>query len=155
MLFPCSIVGSLLQDTVFINFFSFCVKVPDQVDEGKAVGVVLLDFSKVFKTVPHSILPHKLSSCGMSRFMVCWVKNWPKGRAQRVIETGATFVWKLIISGVPQGSVLGPVLFNIFTSSLDAEAECSTGSFADDTKWELLLILPGSSILQRVLDRLE
>lgn len=90
----------------------------------------------------------------MSRLMMCWVKNELKGRAQRVVESGATSVWRLIISGIPQGSVLGPALFNIFTNSLDAEVECSTGSFVDDTKWKLLLILLESSILQRVLDKL-
>lgn len=99
-------------------------------DEGKAVDVVLLDFCKAFKTVPHSILPHKSSSCGMSRFMICYLK----GRVQRDVETGATSVWRQIISGFPLGSILGPVLFNVFTNSLDAEVECTTGRFVDDTK---------------------
>lgn len=103
-------------------------------DAEKAVDVVLVDFSNAFKTVPHSTLPHNLSSCGVSRFAMRWVKNWLKARAQRVVESGATSVWRLIISDIPQGSILGPALFNTFTNSLDAEVEGTTGSFADDTK---------------------
>ncbi|GAB0208768.1 hypothetical protein GRJ2_003342500 [Grus japonensis] len=63
------------------------------VDEGKVVDVVFLDFSKAFDTVPHSILLDKLSNCGMSGFTVRWVKNWLKGRAQRVVVNGATSGW--------------------------------------------------------------
>ena len=72
-------------------------------DEGKAVDVVFLDFSTAFDTISHSTLLAKLSSCGMSGFMVCWVKNWLKGRAQRVVVTGATSGWPLVTSVVPQG----------------------------------------------------
>ena len=65
------------------HFISFCDKVICPVDEGKVVDVVFLDFSKAFDTVLHSILLDKLSYCGMSRFMVLWVKNRLKSRAQR------------------------------------------------------------------------
>ncbi|KAK4828359.1 hypothetical protein QYF61_026020 [Mycteria americana] len=68
-------------------------KVTHPVDEGKAVDVVFLDFSKAFGTVPHSILLDKLSNCGMSGLTVCWVKNWLKGRAQSVVVNGATSGW--------------------------------------------------------------
>lgn len=105
LLLPCHALpllqlGGLTHRT---HFFSFCVKVPSQGDEAKAVDVVLLDFSKTFKTFPHSLFPHKLSSCGIRRFMMCWVKTWLKGRAQTVVESGVPTVWRLIISGVPQG----------------------------------------------------
>ncbi|KAK4815407.1 hypothetical protein QYF61_001395 [Mycteria americana] len=63
------------------------------VDEGKEVDVVFLDFSKAFDTVLYSILLDKLSSCGMSRFTVCWVKKWLDSRAQRVVVNGATSGW--------------------------------------------------------------
>ena len=72
------------------NLISFYDKVTCFVEEGKAVDVVFLDFVKAFDTVPHSILLVKLSNYEMSRFTVHWVKNWLKGRAQRVVVNGAT-----------------------------------------------------------------
>ena len=62
-------------------------------DEGKTVGAACLDFSKAFDMVPHSILLDKFSSCEMSRFTVRWVKDWLKGRAQRVVVNRATSGW--------------------------------------------------------------
>ncbi|GAB0180000.1 mitochondrial enolase superfamily member 1 [Grus japonensis] len=73
------------------NFLSFYDKVTHLVDEGKVVDVVFLDFNTT--AVPHSILLDKLSNYAMSGFTVHWVKNWLKGRAQRVVVNGATSGW--------------------------------------------------------------
>ena len=114
------------------------LKVLDQwtemMDEGNCLDVLYLDFSKAFDTVPHCRLMTKLQAYGIGGKMLDWVKDFLTHRRQRVSINGSLSQWLAVLSGIPQGSVLGPVLFILYINDLPDLVKNFTMLFADDTK---------------------
>ncbi|CAG2249633.1 unnamed protein product [Mytilus edulis] len=104
------------------------------IDSGFPLDSIFLDFSKAFDTVPHQRLFLKLEKLGIKGCILNWIKSFLSGRKQCVLINNTTSTWSDVVSGVPQGSVLGPVLFLTFINDLPDVVEGIVKVFADDCK---------------------
>ena len=101
-------------------------------DKKQQIDVAILDFSKAFDTVPHERLLHKLHHYGIEGTTLSWIKAFLTNRSQRVIVEGEASESVKVLSGVPQGTVLGPLLFLCFINDLPSHVTSQARLFADD-----------------------
>ena len=104
------------------------------IDNKNTIDVIYLDFKKAFDSVPHRRLFVKLEAYGITGRILGWIKAFLSNRMQRVVVNNEVSELKLVISGVPQGSVLGPLLFILFINDLPDNLNSICKIFADDTK---------------------
>jgi hypothetical protein len=117
------------------NLPEFMEKVTSAVDEGVPYDVIFLDFAKALDKMPRERLLTKLSAHGIRGATLCWIRNWLAGRPQREVLNGKSSSWEEVLSGVPQGILLGLMLFLIFINDLSGVARMTDAvkKFADDT----------------------
>ena len=99
---------------------------------GEQVDAVVLDFSKAFDKVPHKRLLKKLETVGVCGRNLSWINSFLSNRTQRVVLEGVFSDEAQILSGVPQGSVIGPVLFLVYINDIANSMESTIRLFADD-----------------------
>ena len=116
------------------NLLTFLDEVTSAVDRGNGVDAIFLDFAKAFDKVPHRRLLIIVEQHGIGGKLTAWIEAWLAGRKQRVCVEGTASGWELVLSGIPQGSVLRPLLFIIFINDLDLSIINTILKFADDTK---------------------
>ena len=126
--------GFLKARSCLTNIYCFLEDVTKWVDEGSPVDIIYLDFKKAFDKVLHQRLLLKLKAHGIGNGMINWIEKWLIDRRQRVVVDGEVSNWKSVLSGVPQGSVLGPILFLIYINDLDYDITSNVLKFAHDTK---------------------
>ena len=98
------------------------------------MSFIYLDFRKAFDKVPHKRLMVEVKAHGIGGKIWCWIDDWFNGRKQRVTLNDRESDWIYVLSVVPQGSVLGPVLFVVYINDIDSYVSSKILKFADDTK---------------------
>ena len=177
---PCKIIESIIKDKVVehierfalmkssqfgftkgkstvLNIIEFLDKFVQDSDDNIAADFIYLDFSKAFDKVAKSKLISKLKALNLEDRISNWIENWLSGRKQRVVVNGMFSDWIDVLSGIGQGSCLGPLLFIIFIDDIDDVANFidKLRKFADDTKvGNTIKTQNDCDMLQKALDNL-
>jgi hypothetical protein len=148
--------GFLKGKSCVTQLLEFLEDLTEMRDRGETVDIIYLDFCKAFDKVPHKRLLKKLYSYGIRGNVLNWVNDFLNDRIQRVIVNGEKSDWRNVTSGIPQGSVLGPILFLVFINDLPDQLDCLIKLFADDAKLYSIVQTPEhASNLQRNLTMAE
>ena len=116
------------------NLLDFYQYVFCEWDRSRAVDVVFFDFRKAFDKVPHKRLMRKVRALAIQGNFAAWIEICFAGRSQRVVVDGVPSGWTAVSSGVPQGSVLGPLFFVIYINDLELGLSSKVSIFAEHTK---------------------
>ena len=120
--------ASYSTDTCLINLQD---GIRIDISQGKYVGMVLMDLQKAFDTVDHDILLEKLDSMGFDNHK--WFESYLKGRKQMVVANDVSSETGTVTCGVPQGSILGPLLFLCYVNDMPISVKCKLLLYADDS----------------------
>lgn len=129
---PLEQYGFREKSSVEVALLSATNQWVEEIDEGKMVGVLMIDLAKAFDTVSHQQLLLELSAIHCCTNALLWFQSFLNNRGQRVSQDGTLTTWKPVSRGVPQGSCLSPLLFNILVRELPRAVAASTWQFADD-----------------------
>jgi len=125
-------------------------------DAGDQIGAVLLDFSKAFDKVPHKRLIYKLNHYGIHGTVLDWISSFLSERSQQVLVDGHMSPSAPVTSGVPQGTVLGPLLFLMYINDLPDRVRSTSRLLADDSLlYRRIKTVEDVAILQDDLDQLQ
>ena len=108
-------------------------KIYTAIDNGQYVSIALLDISKAFDRVWHRGLVNKLKTIGIRGQLLKWLTDYLENRCQRVVINGVQSPWLTIKAGVPQGSILGPLLFLVYVNDIVTNITSDIYLYADDT----------------------
>ncbi|MEW8548554.1 MAG: reverse transcriptase family protein [Candidatus Thiodiazotropha sp.] len=154
---PCKILESIIRDEMLdhlesnkllsdnqhgftshrsclTNLLETLEEITSQLDNGEGIDIVFLDYRKAFDSVPHRRLIYKLSKYGFGETFTRWITNFLCNRTQTVSLRGTFSQPSDVLSGVPQGSVLGPLLFILYVNEIPELIQGTAKLFADDTK---------------------